>query len=268
MRVVWFCLFILIGLGFTTTPGRAQEDPRVSVVTLLTRGEVTQSFLLMQPNQPVAAAILFAGGPGRLPLMRLARGEFLDRGNFLVRIRYEFFKRNIMLAIVDAPSDRQDNTGMQRFFRAGPEHAKDIAAVVAHLRTLSPVPIWLIGTSAGTESVASIVTKSEDGIGGIVLTSSMTVTTPMGPNVLDLPLERVRVPALVVAHQGDACRYSPPHHAERIIEKLSNANRKAQVMIEGGHSAMSEPCEALSAHGFYGVEVETVDAIVGFMTKP
>lgn len=268
MRVVWFSLFILIGPGFTTTPARAQDNPRITVVTLQTRGDVTQDFLLMRPDQPVASAILFAGGPGRLPLARLARGEFLKQGNFLVRIRYEFFKRNIMVAVVNAPSDRQDNTGMQRFFRAGPEHAKDIAAVVAHLHNLSPVPIWLIGTSAGTESVASIIIKSEDGIGGIVLTSSMTVTTSMGPNVLDLPLERVRVPALVMAHEGDACRFSPPYHAERIIEKLSSARRKARLMMEGGRSAMSEPCEALSAHGFFGVEVETVEAMVNFMLKP
>jgi hypothetical protein len=37
--------------------------------------------------------------------------------------------------------------------------------------------------------------------------------------------------------------------------------------VAGGPGALSQPCEALSAHGFLGKEAETVAAMVKWMLK-
>lgn len=257
-------LVIALGLGVAD----AADQPAASLIRLNTRPGVTQSFILMRPERPVATAVLFVGGPGRVAIGRVRAGELLDRGNFLIRIRYELVRRSITVAIVDAPSDHQGSEGMQKYFRASAEHAQDIAAVIRHLEKISPAPIWLIGTSRGTESVAALATRGLSGIAGIVLTSSISMPTLQGPNMFELPLDRVTVPALVVAHKDDACRVTPPYKAPEIVDRLTGSPRKALVMMEGGRPAQSDPCEAMAAHGFFGVEVETVEAMLNFMLKP
>lgn len=259
-------LTLMTALVLSMAGVSAQSD--APLITLETRPGVTQSFILMRPERPVATAILFVGGSGRVAIGRVRRGELLDRGNFLLRIRYELVRHGIMIAIVDTPSDHQGNEGMAKYFRATAEHAQDIEAVIQRLGMIAPVPIWLIGTSRGTESAAALATRGLPGIAGIVLTSSMSMPTPNGPSMFELPLERITVPVLVVAHKDDACRATPPWKAPQIIALLTGSSRKALVMMEGGRSAQSDPCEALAAHGFFGVEVETVEAVVNFMIKP
>lgn len=256
-------LFVLWALW--STPALAAVN--VSIVILPSRHEATQGFLLLLPDKPVASAILFAGGGGRVPLGRMARGEMIDTGNFLVRIRNRLAERGIAIAVVDAPSDQHTQEGMIRYFRAGPEHAIDIGAVVAHLQRIVGKPVWLVGTSRGTESAAAVGIVMGNRIGGVVLTSSISMPTPNGPSMFELPLERIRVPTLVMAHKADGCRVTPPYLAEKIVERLVGAPRRLLVMLDGGLSARSNSCEAMSAHGFYGIEPEAADAIANFITQ-
>jgi pimeloyl-ACP methyl ester carboxylesterase len=235
------------------------------IVTLKTRGEVTQSFALVAPEKPVAAAILFPGGGGVTPLDKLVPGQFINRGNFLVRVRYDLARAGLAVAIVDAPSDRQGERGMKGGFRGSAEHAEDIAAVVEHLRARFRLPVWLVGTSAGTESAAFLATRLGERVAGVVLTSSISQRYKMGFSVLELPLATVRVPALIVAHKDDGCWATPAHQAEAIARAFGASSRKEVLIVEGGDPPRSEPCEALSQHGFLGIEKRVVDAIAAFI---
>lgn len=210
-------------LGFAQSGIAA--DP---VLSLKTRGEVTQRFVLLKPEKPTVAVILFAGGPGKVPLDRLAPGQFVNRGNFLVRTRYEFKRHGFMVAIVDAPSDRQGSEGMLGSFRGSDEHARDIAAVVDYLKAQTDLPVWLVGTSRGTESAAALATKLGDRIGGVVLTSSMSMRNRQGFSVLEFPLKAIRVPALVVSHKDDGCHAAVPSRMDR-------RRHEQQPAQEGSH---------------------------------
>ena len=86
-----------------------------------------------------------------------------------------------------------------------------------------------------------------------------------GRPVTDLPLDRIRVPALVVAHEDDECWATPPDGAERIAEGLVNAPKVAVKMFSGGDPPLSKPCHARSAHGFLGIEQDVVAAIAAFI---
>ena len=81
----------------------------------------------------------------------------------------------------------------------------------------------------------------------------------------DLPLDRIRVPALVVAHEDDECWATPPGGAEWIAESLVNASRVEVKMFSGGDPPRSKPCQARSAHGFLGIEQKVVAAIAAFI---
>jgi dienelactone hydrolase len=235
------------------------------IVTLKTRGEVAQRFVLLKPEKPTASVILFAGGPGKVPLDRLSPGQFVNRGNFLVRTRYEFQRHSLMVAVVDAPSDHQGSGGMEGGFRGSAEHARDIAAVIDFLRAQANVPIWLVGTSRGTESAAALATKLGDRISGVVLTSTMSVRNNKGFSVFEFPLDSVRVPALVAAHKGDGCFVTPPGQADHIAQAFKASPRKKALLFDGGDPPRSDPCEALSQHGFLGIEKQVVAAIAEFI---
>lgn len=246
---------------------RASAAGADEIVTVKTREGVTQRFALLASDKPLASVILFPGGNGKTPLDKLKPGQFINKGNFLVRIRYELARRGLMVAIVDAPSDRQDVAGMFGAFRGGDEHARDIAVVVDYLKGRAAIPVWLVGTSAGTESVASLATKLGSRIDGAVLTSSISARHKRGFSVFDFPLASVGVPVLVAAHKNDGCWATPASQADRIAEAFSVSPRKKTLMFEGGDPARSEPCEALSEHGFVGIEKKVAGAIADFVKE-
>ena len=234
-----------------------------NIVSLQTRAGVTQRFALLVPDKPRATVILFSGGDGKVPLDKLEPGQFIKKGNFLVRIRYQLRDSGLAVAIVDVPSDRQ--SGGLSGFRFSEQHAQDVAAVIDYLKGLADIPIWLVGTSRGTESVASLAVKLGSRVDGIVLTSSITVTNNGGTSILTLPLNKTTVPVLVVAHRNDACFVSPPARAQEIAAAFAASPRKKVVIVEGGSPPQSDPCEALAQHGYIGIEGEVTRTMVDFI---
>lgn len=108
----------------------------------------------------MAVAALFAGGHGALGLDDAGRPGW-GGGNFLVRSAHLFRARRLATAIVDAPTDRA-GPGLYHF-RDTPEHAADVAAVIRDLRRRFGLPVVLIGTSRGTESVANAAVRLHGG---------------------------------------------------------------------------------------------------------
>lgn len=129
----------------------AARAAEATLVLLTTPRGAKQAFILIKPEKPVAAVILFAGGHGGLGL-KSATTMAWGAQNFLVRSRDLFAAQGLMVAVVDAPSDHA--SGMNAVFRMSREHAADIGAVVKHLEAQANVPVWLVGTSMGTFSAA------------------------------------------------------------------------------------------------------------------
>lgn len=80
----------------------AEADTRL--VSIDTPRGVKQSFILIKPEKPVASVILFAGGHGALGLKSASAMQW-GAGNFLVRSRDAFAAQNLMVAVIDAPSE-------------------------------------------------------------------------------------------------------------------------------------------------------------------
>jgi pimeloyl-ACP methyl ester carboxylesterase len=190
-------------------------------------------------------------------------------GNFLVRSRDLFARHDLMVAVVDAPSDRQE--GMNAIFRMGAPHAADIGAVAAHLKKAADVPVWLVGTSMGTFSAAGGAIAAGN-IDGLVLTSTITRAKPQWkiagshPNgVASMPLQRIKVPTLIVSHRKDGCDLTPAADAPKLKSRLTAAGKADVALFDGGAPPQSEPCEAKSQHGFLGIESAVVAAIAKFV---
>jgi pimeloyl-ACP methyl ester carboxylesterase len=246
-----------------------------AVVDLATRPDVTERYLAVTPlKPPKAAVILFPGGQGVLNIPDKPGPTWAQNGNFLVRARGLFRDHGLFVAVLDAPSDRKGSRGLGEF-RIAPELAEDIAAVIADVRRRSGnVPVWLVGTSRGTISAANGASRLTPprGADGLVLTSTATVhggglrpAPGQFESVYEVDLAAIRLPTLIVSHRNDSCVGSPPGDGIALQRKLTAAPRTEIVFIDGGDPPRSEPCEALAAHGYLGVEAKAVDAIVNWI---
>ena len=247
----------------SVAPAHAQE-----IVSLSTRPGVTQSYFLARvPAKPEAIAVLFPGGGGDIRLRSEGGDIKFSPGNFLVRVRGEFVKRGVVAAVIDAPSDQRAGWGMADEFRFSREHLVDVQAVITDLRRRFPdLPVFLIGTSRGSLSAASLGARTDGGIAGVVLTSSMfRATNPRGresgPGLSRFDFGTLKVPVLIVHHREDACPVSPYGDA------ASLARMFPLVSVRGGLPPTSDACEPMSPHGYLGREPETVEAIVNWMLK-
>jgi len=259
-----------------TVPCRAQTAPptpvqalsAARVVDVPTRPGVTERVLFLAPAAPKAAAVLFAGGNGYVGIN--ADGTLVNGGNFLVRTRATFAARDIAVAVVDPPSDRLRPPYLGGF-RQSAEHVADVREVIAWLRAQTHVPVWLIGTSRGTQSAAYVATQlptpAAGGADGVVLTSTILA----GSNANDRPvpemqLGRIAVPVLVVHHRRDGCALCPFADVPRVTAALRASPRTETIAFDGG-TTTGDPCQAFAYHGFNGIEPQAVAAIADWITR-
>jgi len=235
-----------------------------TTIKLQSREGVTQKYLWLPAPQARASIILFAGGSGQLNLSDDGNIN-TRRNNFLVRSRQFFIDQHFNVALFDAPSDRDEEDGMLVGFRNTHDHATDIIKVINDIKSKSPLPVWLVGTSRGTESTAAIAIDYGENINGLVLTSSISEPNDNGTELPAMALSKITVPTFITAHEDDQCWNTPPDGAETIKNALTNARVVEVKMFRGGSAAKSKPCKGRSAHGFYGIEETVVDAIALFI---
>jgi pimeloyl-ACP methyl ester carboxylesterase len=250
-------LAILLAAACLAAPSAFAQAPQV--VDLSGRPGVTERILVLQPADPPATVILLTGGEGRVQIFdggSIGRGS----GNFLVRSRERFAAQGLATIVVDGPSDRADLNGN---FRDSAEHAADLGAVVRWAREHAGKPVWLVGTSRGTQSAAAAALQLQgpSAPDGIVLTSSILGRSARSPvtarPVLDMPLGDLKVPVLVVHHQEDPCPICDPSRLPALMAKLPPAT--SQLLTYAGGISTGPACEARSHHGFNGIE----DRVVG-----
>ena len=232
-------LFVLL-----VHPAFAAEE---KLVSLKSKRGAEQTFILIKPDNPTASVILFAGGHGGLGLNGVDTFEWGEE-NFVVRARRDFAAKGLMVALVDAPSDKPRLNGK---FRVSRKHASDIADVTKYLKGIKDVPVWMVGFSMGTFSATSVAIKKRRLISGLVLVSTMTgvpdelefLAKKFPDGVASLNLRKVRAPTLIVAHEDDRCDYTPPKKgAEKLKEGLSNASTVKAVFIKGGLGQRKDEC--------------------------
>ena len=250
-----------LALSFT-----ALAQPQPTVVDLPTRPGVTQRMLVITPPEPKAAVVLLAGGHGGLQIFQ--NGSFKwGEGNFLVRSRQLFADKGLMTVVVDAPSDRQ-RAPFLNGFRQTAEHVADLQATIAWLKTTAKVPVWLVGTSRGTQSAAyaATVLQGADAPDGVVLTATILSDDKQRP-VTAMPLEKVQVPVLVVHHQQDGCAYCAYTDIPSLMAKLTHARRSHLITATGGQN-QGDACAAFAHHGFNGLEADVVGQMADWILAP
>ncbi len=215
-----------------------------------------------------AVVLLFAGGHGKLSLDESGQPQTL-RGNFLIRARNHLAARGLIVVMVDAPSDRQTEAGLTGY-RQSAAHAAEIGLAVSTIRQRFGRPVWVVGTSNGSLSVASAAAQLQGAQrpDGAVFTSSVTQPTRRNGSVFDVSLASYSGAALVASHEGDGCRATPASDSPRLLAALSAPRPKKLLTFTGGSPPRGDPCEAFSQHGFVGIEGQVMNAIADFILRP
>jgi hypothetical protein len=253
MKKLLAMLLLLVALPACCAP------LRVVVADVPSRPGVTQRILIATPERAIATLVLFAGG-GR-PLGIQKDGSVASGGpSLLVRSAPLLANAGFRVAIVDLPSDKQ--SGPVGDYRESPEHAADIAAVIAYLHRSSRLQLWLAGVGSGATSVLNAaVALQPNGPDGIVFPAGVPETGPFAAR-----LNEVRVPVLVVRKAGDLCAEGDDAETSAFLARLEHSPRAGQVAVKG-RASPDDKCKPAPGHGYLGMERAWVDAIAAWI-KP
>jgi pimeloyl-ACP methyl ester carboxylesterase len=251
---------LLLAAAMAASPCVASEE----LARVATRPGVTQPFVIlsMRGVEPAAIALLYVGGAGRINARDDEGHVTYGARNFLPRSGAEFVRNAILPVVMDAPSDQGE---LSDAYRMGAEQTADARGVIGELKKRFPaLPVYVVGTSRGSISAAYVGRDLGPQIAGVVLTSSVFG----GPNpkrqvasLRGFDYGAIQSRLLFVHHRDDACEHTPYAAAARL------GARYDLISVSGGQPAQSGPCEPLHAHGYFGKEAQTVDAIAAWMLK-
>jgi pimeloyl-ACP methyl ester carboxylesterase len=222
------------------------------------------------PLERIAVLVLYIGGDGTLNLGAGPPPQ-LNTGspNTVARNRYHFAAEGFVVAVVDAANDFNNSPIGLRGRRLGAAHLADLTTVMADLRERYPgLPIWGVGHSRGTLSAALTAVSVQPPADGLVLMSSLT-GNPANPteDLSAIDIESITGPALIVSHLGDVCAFTNPDDSRALRNRFIASERAKFRPFEGGSAPLSDPCDPLAPHGFFGIDQKVVDAITKWVRR-
>jgi dienelactone hydrolase len=211
------------------------------------------------PLDRVAVLVLFIGGDGTLGFT--ANQTNTGSPNFVTRNRNHFAAEGFVVAVVDAANDFNNLATGLRGRRLGEEHRADLQAVMSDLRARYPgLPVWAVGHSRGTVSAAVMGASVTPPADGLVLTSSLTGPDP-AEDLNGVALESISAPALIVSHKDEQCFLTQPEDSKALRHRFTASETVHFALFSGGSTPISNPCDPLSPHGFFGIDQKVVEAI-------
>jgi hypothetical protein len=249
---------LLVAFAAVSPPGIAlgQTAPGSPIVSDVPVAGGTERVLFLGTQGARALLVLLPGADGIVGLDSAGAIHQLG-GNFLVRTIGQWAAQGFDVVLPDAPN----GTSLlgQRHL---PAYADAISRAIDFARSRANLPVWLIGTSQGTIAAVNGAAHLGAKISGVILTSSVTRPGRAGETLFDAEPGAIAVPVLVVSNQSDTCAVSPPGDAPNVLAALTRSPRKELVMVTSSQTARrSDPCEAMSPHGYLGIESMVVQRI-------
>jgi len=267
-RVFQGLVTLLAVLACAAQPARAQAtDPNAALANEVIVAQLPgRSISALVTHQPGAtklthAIALFPGSPGYMNL-RVEGGviRYGLGGNFLVRARRHFIEDGFLTVVIDAPSDNQVN--FWHSYRASDRYGEDVKAVVDAVSKKFGTLDWtFIGTSEGSVSAVHAARMVSPPAKRVALTASLVTPSFAGPGVRVSDVSQVNIPVLWVHHRNDPCSYTQYSRVKQYAEET----KTPLVTVTGVGNRRGEPCMPYTEHGFVGMEIKTIKAILGWI---
>ncbi len=257
--------------------GYAAEDEagptvREELVTIPTRGKVTQTFLLMEPTtKPKGIVVFYPGHEGVVRFNKIGNQYAVDNeGGGLPaheKSRGVMSRSGYVVALLAPPSDHKH--GMDTAFRYSKKYAADARKVIEYLNKRYNQKVYLWGHCRSTFSPASITTKlNNENIKGVILSS--TRSQGNRGSVMSLPKGAITIPILLVQHVDDPCEGTPAKNVPKLKTFYeAAASNVSVIMVSGGDGARPTYAPGCSGgyHAFRGMRKPVTKAIVKWLNQ-
>ena len=212
---------------------------------------------LYRPDAPRGTLIVLPGDLGVLGLQLDGLGTNLNfQVNTSARNRDAFIAAGFSVILVDTPQSMPD--GMQIAYRSTAEHQADLREVLRFVRAREPLPTWVLGSSLGAISAASLaVGEPQTTPFGLILVS------PYYESILQMDLEALRRPTLLLTNLQDTCFATSPTRGPELKARLITAQPLRPAVYNGGSGP--EGCNAAGPHGFGGLDAEYVAEVTHWL---
>ena len=217
--------------------------PPAGIVAAQTRQTVDisgSSAVLLRPAAPRASVILMPGGHG---LIGAAPGGEITqlKRNQLVRTRQAYVDRGLAVLVLDADTN--------------------LASAIAYMAQIKR-PVTVVATSRGTLRAAQGIAAGAKPDALVLTSGFLSAASGSSRNVMAILGSPAALPkTLVIHHRQDACRVTLPAGVDPFI---AWAGGKARVAWITGGVDTGDPCEAVSHHGFNGVDGQVVALAAAF----
>lgn len=258
MRLLVALLFCVVGGAHAQTADPNMANPtRVvkvmrdgySIAGLVTHLEGAKAFKY--------GVALFPGHPGIMRLREVDGGPRFDMGgNFLVRSRRWWLDEETLVVAVDAPSDQWGSFSQN--FRATDRYGADVAALLQEFGKQFGIEDWtFVGTSEGSISAFHAARMNPALARRVILTASVIRAGRNGPGLSGVDYRELKSKLLWVNHEDDPCEFT----RTSLVKEAAERSGAPLVIVRGGGPSRGDACQAYTAHGFVGVEKETVLAM-------
>lgn len=213
------------------------------LIQLETRDGIRNRLLILRPDNPVAAVILFPDGSGRLELTNIFNQPSIGHEKDVPsELMASLLGQDIMLILPDTPFDHSSHLGLNGWhgsgiFRISADHARDIQEIVAFVRSRENIPVWLAGIRMGAFSATNAAIRLGHDVDGLIIAGGITQCPeqqtlrhlcPEG--LMGMDLFDVSVPTLVLSGGNDDPFTGDPYPETMIASALSGApSVRAQV---------------------------------------
>jgi len=196
--------------------------------------------ILIKPSAPRGSVILMAGGDGNI-----RAGDHGDihgmNGNQLVRTRHAYAARGLAVLVADAGTD--------------------LNSAVQYMGAIKR-PVTVVATSLGTIRAARGIANGARPDALVLTSGFLSQESGVGYNVMSIIGSPSSLPrTLVIHHTQDTCRNTLQ---AGVAPFLKWSGGRARVTWVSGGSSQGDACEALSHHGFNGIDGQIVGIAAGF----
>jgi len=184
--------------------------------------------------------ILMAGGDGAI-----RAGDHGDihgmNGNQLVRTRHAYAARGLAVLVTDASTD--------------------LNSAVQYMAAIKR-PVTVVATSMGTIRAAKGLASGARPDALVLTSGFLSQGSGDSYNFMSIVGSPAALPrTLVIHHSQDTCKHTLPAGVEPFIKWSAG---RARVSWVSGGTSQGDPCEALSYHGFNGIDGQIVAIAGGF----
>src|SRR3954463_765357 len=196
--------------------------------------------VLIKPKAPRGSVILMPGGDGNI--RPGDQGEINGlKGNQLVRTRHAYAARGLAVLVTDASTD--------------------LNSAVQYMAAIKR-PVTVVATSMGTIRAAKGIASGARPDALVLTSGFLSQGSGDSYNFMSIFGSPAALPrTLVIHHSQDTCKHTLPAGVEPFI-KWSGG--RARVSWVSGGTSQGDPCEALSYHGFNGIDGQIVAIAGGF----